>query len=134
MPIKFGQKSDRFLEESKLVMYRFCLDRQLPLPSFLQNIPVDRILDFARRTYTIEGMYQGRLTLFRATQADENLKYDRPRIELTNNPFFGWEKRAIDGVEIYDVPGGHASMIQEPNVRTLAEQLKAGIDRAEAHI
>ncbi|MGC1198800.1 MAG: amino acid adenylation domain-containing protein, partial [Geitlerinemataceae cyanobacterium] len=127
-------KVDRFIEESKLVMYRFCLDRQLPLPSFLQNIPVDRILDFARRTYTIEGMYQGRLTLFRATQADENLKYDRPRIELTNNPFFGWEKRAIDGVEIYDVPGGHASMIQEPNVRTLAEQLKAGIDRAEAHI
>ncbi|MGB6168655.1 MAG: thioesterase domain-containing protein, partial [Geitlerinemataceae cyanobacterium] len=127
-------KVDRFIEESKLVMYRFCLDRQLPLPSFLQNIPVDRILDFARRTYTIEGMYQGRLTLFRATQADENLKYDRPRIELTNNPFFGWEKRAIDGVEIYDVPGGHASMIQEPTVRTLADQLKAGIDRAEAHI
>jgi len=122
-------KVDRLWEESKLVVYRFCLDRRLPLPNFLRDIPVDRILDFAKRTYTIRGMYQGRLTLFRATKADETLKFDRPRIELTDNPFFGWEKRAGDGVDIYDVPGGHASMIQEPNVRVLAEQLQECLDR-----
>jgi amino acid adenylation domain-containing protein len=122
-------KVDRFIEEAKLVTYRFCLDRHLPLPNFLRNIPVDQILDFAKRTYAIEGMYQGRLTLFRATKADENLKHDRPRIELTNNPFFGWEKWAIDGVDLYDIPGGHASMIQEPNVRVLAQQLQDRLDR-----
>jgi amino acid adenylation domain-containing protein len=125
-------KVDRFIEESKLVIYRFCLDRRLPLPNFLRNIPVDRILDFAKRTYVIDELYQGRLTLFRATKADENLQHDRPRIELTNNPFFGWEIRAIDGVDIYDVPGGHASMIQEPNVRVLAEQLQARLDHLES--
>jgi amino acid adenylation domain-containing protein len=123
------KKMTHFLEELKFFLYRLYLDLQLPLPNFLQNIPVERILDFARRTYKVQGMYEGRLTLFRATKANENLKFDRPRIELTNNPFLGWEKRAIDGVDIHDVPGGHASMIQEPNVRVLAEQLQDRLDR-----
>lgn len=125
-------KVNQFLEELKLILYRLCLDLQFPLPSFLQNIPVERILGFARRTYTVQGMYQGRLTLFRATKADEHLKFDRPRMELTDNPFLGWEKWAIDGVDIHDVPGGHASMIQEPNVRVLAQQLQICLDRIEA--
>lgn len=129
---KIQETVKRSLEEAKLRIYRFCLDRHLPLPNFLGNIPVEEILKFAKRTYTIGGMYQGRLTLFRATRADENVPFDRPRIELTDNPFFGWEAHAIDGVDVCDVPGGHATMIQEPNVRVLAEQLQSCLDRLES--
>lgn len=129
---KIQETLDRSQAEAKLLLYRFCLDRQLPLPLFLRNIPIPQILEFAKRTYTISAMYQGRLTLFRATQAAEHLEFDRPRMELTDNPFFGWETRAIDGVDVYDVPGGHASMIQEPNVRVLAQQLQSCLDRLES--
>ena len=41
------------------------------------------------------------------------------------NSTLGWETFAGGGLEIHDVPGGHISMFEEPNVGPLAETLKA---------
>jgi len=37
----------------------------------------------------------------------------------------GWRNVAGNGLEIHDVPGGHNSIFEEPNVRILAETLHA---------
>ena len=39
---------------------------------------------------------------------------------------------ATRGVRVFDVPGGHSSMLQEPNVQVLAERMQAYIDEALA--
>jgi thioesterase domain-containing protein len=35
---------------------------------------------------------------------------------------------------VYNVPGGHSSMLQEPNVQVLAENMQAYIDAAIATV
>jgi thioesterase domain-containing protein len=45
-------------------------------------------------------------------------------VATRRNPTLGWEAFAGGGLEIHDVPGGHISMFEEPNVRALAEKLK----------
>ena len=46
---------------------------------------------------------------------------------IADNGWTGWAPR----VEVIEVPGDHDSMVLVPNVRTLAQELKATIDRAE---
>ncbi|MGB8506860.1 MAG: amino acid adenylation domain-containing protein, partial [Pyrinomonadaceae bacterium] len=43
------------------------------------------------------------------------------------------KRLARSGVEVYDVPGSHFTMVREPHVRVLAEQLRAAIEAAERH-
>jgi thioesterase domain-containing protein len=42
----------------------------------------------------------------------------------------GWERLALGGVEIREVPGNHVNMMLWPQVALLAEQLRECIDRA----
>lgn len=42
----------------------------------------------------------------------------------------GWKKFFAGGMEIHKVPGDHYTMLDEPNVRTLAEKLNDCIERA----
>ena len=39
---------------------------------------------------------------------------------------------SVSAFRFYEVPGGHSSMLQEPHVRILAEQLQYSIDEALA--
>ncbi len=42
-----------------------------------------------------------------------------------------WSSLAEGGLEIHIVPGNHLTMVEEPHVRVLAEQLQACLDRAD---
>ena len=79
------------------------------------------------------GIFNGKLLLFRATKADSAQMGegfdDRPAIETIADPLLGWAHRATNGVEVVDVPGGHSSMLQPPNVTVLAEKLRQRIGR-----
>jgi len=62
--------------------------------------------------------YAGRVTLFRAA------------VGLGEGDAApGWDALASQGVALYDVPGEHDTMLNEPYVRVLAEQLNAAIAR-----
>lgn len=104
---------------------RFYQDQNLPLPQFLQQIPPRTVYQFAQADYQ-PSVYQSKLVLFRETEKLEmdNPKIDdEPSINLTSAPLFGWKKRTTDGVGVWDVPGGHSSMLQEPQVQALATPL-----------
>ena len=45
----------------------------------------------------------------------------------------GWSPYCRD-IEVYEMPGDHDSMVLEPNVRVMAEQLRACIDEAESRV
>jgi aspartate racemase len=109
----------------QVILYRYCLDHKLPVPRFLQNISVRTIYTFAKQVYLPQS-YRGRVLLFRADATDDSESV----INQVDDPLFGWGKRATDGVEVCDVPGGHSSMLQEPYVRSLANHLQAYIEQA----
>jgi amino acid adenylation domain-containing protein len=123
-------KLTRLQKHVSLVLFRFCLDWGLPLPKVLQNIPMRSVLDYAKAEYVPQGKYRGRLILFRATEADPGFPNDVPRRTTTDDLLFGWGDRSTEGVEAYDLPGGHASMLREPHVRALVEKFQACLDAA----
>ena len=76
---------------------------------------------FAASTYR-PTIYQGRLTIFRSVS--------RNLLEGADE-LFGWERLAAGGIEVQDVTGNHLDMLREPNVRMLAEKLRACLDRTQ---
>jgi len=109
--------------------YRYHLDNNLPVPESLRDLSIRFIYEFAEAEYVPKQVYQGELTLLRATEG-EGLQ--RPGIKYTSDPLLGWGKRSTKGVKVYDIPGDHSGMLQEPNVKVMAENLNAYIDAALA--
>ncbi len=108
-----------------MMLLRHYLDNKLPLPQFLQNISVRTAYLFAEREYVPQGLYQGEVVLFRATSGEGD---DEPYVNVYSDPLLGWDKRVTEGVKVYDIPGGHSSMLQEPNVEVMAEKMQAYIN------
>lgn len=125
---KFAGLQNKF----KVRLYKHYLDNGLSMPKLLRNIPFRTFYRFAAQEYVPE-IYLGQVVLFRATETvivDEPSIDDTPYIEKTSDPLFGWSKRASEGVEVHDVPGGHSSMLREPYVQVLAEKIEAYIKAA----
>jgi thioesterase domain-containing protein len=74
----------------------------------------------AVRSYT-PLPYPGRITLFRACERS---------MRLHCVPDLGWTGYAAQGVEIYDVPGDHVSLIREPAVAWVAAQMRRCLEKA----
>ena len=86
------------------------------LPAGLRYFQVEEAHRRALGRYAVQ-FYPGKITLMRAA--------DVPKTVGTRlNSTLGWDTFAGGGLEIHDVPGGHISMFEEPNVRSLADTLK----------
>ena len=83
------------------------------------------IYTFAKEGY-IPQVYQGKVILFRAADTDDSESV----VSLVSDPLFGWSQRTTDGVTVYDVPGGHSSMLQVPHVEVLAQEMQTCISEA----
>jgi thioesterase domain-containing protein len=59
--------------------------------------------------------YGGRVAVFRVP---------RQPLDRIRDKELGWGRLAIGGVDVYVVPGKHGTVLREPNVQGLAEQLK----------
>jgi aspartate racemase len=84
--------------------------------------------------------FRGRVALFRAEDdVEEAMLRNDPKYaewkaetEKITSPYKGWGRVASEGVDQYNVPGNHFSMLREPNVQILGEQLRQYIDAAHA--
>jgi acyl-CoA synthetase (AMP-forming)/AMP-acid ligase II/thioesterase domain-containing protein/acyl carrier protein/short-subunit dehydrogenase len=72
-------------------------------------------------------VYPGRMTLFRTS--DEN-RYEA--IGEKYDPQFGWGDIITGGIDINYIPGSHLSVMEEPHVQVIAEQLKLYLEKAHA--
>jgi hypothetical protein len=88
------------------------------------------LYEVAHRAHRPHGLFDGgEVVLFKATQgtgADDDVPY----AELYTDCIFGWGKRAVGAVTLAIVPGGHSSLLQEPNVDILASAMRDAIARA----
>ena len=110
----------------KVGLYRAYLKRNRPLPQYLHHLSISTILNVAWQEYRSQ-VFHGTILLFRAKQG---VGLDRPARERTEDPVLGWEQSATLGLELHDIPGGHVSMLQEPNVRILVRKLQASLTSA----
>jgi amino acid adenylation domain-containing protein len=49
----------------------------------------------------------------------------------SNDPTLGWSQLAMSGVQVHSIPGNHLTMLRNPHVRVLAEQLLKYLALAE---
>jgi amino acid adenylation domain-containing protein len=99
-------------------VYAFCQRFGLPLPRPLRHNP--EVFLFAGRRYRPKP-YPGRLSLFKAKEQ---------KAQFVPDPNLGWASLAQGGIEIYEVPGNHMTMLDKPRVARLAEQLRASLQAA----
>ncbi|MBD1892511.1 non-ribosomal peptide synthetase [Coleofasciculus sp. FACHB-SPT9] len=59
------------------------------------------------------------------------LKNSEQNIAANQDPSMGWGELAGGGVEIYNIPGNHLTMLKKPHVQVLTEQLRTCIENAQ---
>jgi len=94
------------------------------------NLSFLHLYEVAHRAHRPLGLFEGgEVVLFKAMQgtgADDDVPY----IDLFTDCIFGWGKRVAGDVTVVSVPGGHSSVLQEPNVDVLAGVMREAIARA----
>ena len=90
----------------------------LMLPRSLKN--VRRACEEAAKSY-VPRAYPGRLILFRSRH--------KPLLQL-REPHAAWSRYAEQGLEIHEVEGNHDNILLEPQVRTVAQELKGYLKAA----
>ncbi len=121
-PIYIWQKATksvlrRLNDTFKETAYKFYQRIGSPLPDYLQAYAFEQHNWQASGNY-VPQVYPGRITLFQAKEATLDFSY-YPVTQL------GWGELAAGGLDIYEIPGSHLSMVQEPHVQVLAEKLSA---------
>ncbi|MGB5715119.1 MAG: thioesterase domain-containing protein [Waterburya sp.] len=89
------------------------------LPEALQQVQKASLK--ANRAY-VPQVYPGRVILFRAKERPPGFCRD---------PQLGWGDLAAGGMEIYEIPGNHTSIMKSP---VLAEKLRICLDKAQAKL
>jgi len=72
-----------------------------------------------KRTMREPRRFGGRLVLFRA---------EKQPLGIYKDEYLGWRSVVGEDIEVYQVPGHHTSIIYEPRVHVLAEQLQHILD------
>ena len=88
------------------------------LPEDKKYLEISNAHKQALNTYVFRP-YVGKLTLFRTR--DENRT---EAIGLEYDSHFGWGEIVMGDLDIKYIPGSHLSLLNEPNVRVLAKQVK----------
>lgn len=104
---------------------------EMTLVEFRQVFDTFKIHANTMRRYR-PGEFQGPITLFCPDEDVDEILFDNdPRFQIRKvvrrkheDKLNGWGKLVTGGVELRTVPGNHFSMLREPNVQVLAEQLR----------
>lgn len=78
-----------------------------------------------RIDYIPKDFKQTRITLFQASELIEGHELNDKKAE----PTWGWSLYSEGSVDIQVVPGDHFTMMNQPNVRVLAEKLKVCLEQ-----
>jgi thioesterase domain-containing protein/aryl carrier-like protein len=110
------------------------------VPSDMTLVEFRRVFDIFKINAKTLGSYKaeefrGRITLFspeedidqRIFSHDTNYLKWKTENPNMSDPLKGWDKVATEGVELVVVPGDHFTMMREPHVEVLAQQLRTRV-------
>ena len=121
-------------EQLKCVLQRFQMVNILPpdaqttqLNNLVQVFKANHLVD-----YLPQQVYSTRIALLRASEASVEEPSSKFPSEILQDTAWGWSKFSCEPVDIHFVPGNHITMMTQPHVQILAEQLRACIQKAQA--
>jgi thioesterase domain-containing protein len=76
----------------------------------------DKRIEQAERAY-VPKPYAGKVVMFRALDSEDGKS-------VSLDPDLGWKPYLKNGLTIYDVPGDHLGILQEPNVGAIGNRMK----------
>jgi FkbH-like protein len=120
-------RAKKLSEAVRFRLLRRFLDRGRSAPGFAQGLSVRAVYNLAEREYVPGHLHGAPAILFRATEGEGP---DEPFINRYSDPLLGWGRRVQGNLTVFEMPGGHSSMLQEPHVAVMAEYMKACLDRA----
>lgn len=94
--------------------------RQKPWPAWMAPPSFRELYLKVEARYAPGVARRSRIVLFRATGGGPD---DVAYRELCVDPSLGWNAHVEGGIEVFDVAGGHAGMLTEPDVRSVAAAL-----------
>lgn len=80
--------------------------------------------------YMPQAVYPNQITFFRSIEIDA---VDDANSEMVEELGLGWNKFSAQPVDIHLVPGDHITMLNEPHVQVLAQQLTICIEQSQAN-
>jgi thioesterase domain-containing protein len=101
------------------MVYRIFQKLGRPVPQRFSTL--QDINRFAMSVYR-PTLYPGQLIIFRSVTRGASPE---------NDELLGWGGLAPQGIEVHDITGSHHDMLNEPNVRVLAEKLRVCLDRVQ---
>ena len=130
----FADLNDVISRKLQEISSRFYLKLRRSLPQRLCKELVAEANMQAIRKYE-PPVYPGRVTLIRASEPASFSKPYLPTSEdwHSRKPNHGLDEFTSGVLEIYDVPGDHYSIFQEPNAQILAQKLKASLNEGQKH-
>ncbi|HEY8922775.1 MAG TPA: amino acid adenylation domain-containing protein [Polyangia bacterium] len=105
----------------------YMLANKLAWPPWLPPLEVADIYANARERYR-PGRVRAPIVLVRAGDGDDVAS------EMVLDPLLGWADRSSQPLRVIDAPGGHSSMLQEPNVAFIAEELVKHLERDDPRL
>ena len=126
MKFQSKAKTRQLVVATRFRLLRAVLDLKLGVPRFAQGFSAEKVIEFARKTYRPTRVLQAKAVLIRPAQGEGK---DGALIKMAEDPLFDWGHRINGGLEVFEPPGGHSSMLREPHVEELARFLIAEIER-----
>ena len=50
---------------------------------------------------------------------------------LDDFKFLGWLEYAVNGLDVFDIPGDHVTMFTEPNCAILTKEIESALQKAQ---
>jgi thioesterase domain-containing protein len=116
---EIGNSFEKWTVRLRFWLLETLLKQQMSWPRMISGLTVRQIYETAEAKYIPKPLPGTKIALVRATKGNAA---DTPYQEIYSDGTLGWETSCAD-VKILDVEGGHFSMLQEPFVQDLAEQL-----------
>jgi amino acid adenylation domain-containing protein len=84
--------------------------------------------------YVPRQLYPGKVTILRANEDMPDDPNSELASEISQDFSLGWSEFSTEPVDVHFVLGNHVTIVAEPHVQVLAEELKACIQQAQANI
>jgi aspartate racemase len=104
--------------------YKRLLEQSERFPEGDKHLDIIGANDQAQSQYIFQ-LYPGQMTLLRTDDKNRDTA-----VGMQYDPLFGWGSLVAGGIDVHHLPGSHLSLLDEPNVRVLAEKLKLCLEKA----
>ncbi len=123
-PLSLDEKLHYIVEHAKMLEFVF---PEGGLSQLYQLWQVFKANVQAMSNYTPQ-LYPGRITLFQATEWFAAAQH--PHGQMPDSAI-GWRRLSSEALEVYPLPGDHYTILAEPHIRVLADQLKVCLNEAQ---